>query len=61
MINLFVGKGGVGKSTLATATAVRAARAGMRVLIVSTDQAHSTGDVLGMGIAPTGRREPTRV
>ncbi|WP_159233871.1 ArsA family ATPase [Mycolicibacterium vanbaalenii] len=60
-ISLFVGKGGVGKSTLATATAVRAARAGMRVLIVSTDQAHSTGDVLGTTIIPTGRREPTRV
>lgn len=31
------------------------------MLIVSTDQAHSTGDVLGVGITPTGRREPTRV
>ncbi len=51
----------MGKSTLATATAVRATRAGMRVLIVSTDQAHSTGDVLGMTVAPTGRREPTRI
>lgn len=51
----------MGKSTLATATAVRAARAGMRVLIVSTDQAHSTGDVLGTTITPTGLREPTRV
>lgn len=60
-ISLFVGKGGVGKSTLATATAVRDARAGQRVLIVSTDQAHSTGDVLGVPVAPTGRREPTRV
>ncbi|PQD98033.1 ArsA family ATPase [Mycolicibacterium parafortuitum] len=60
-ISLFVGKGGVGKSTLATATAVRAARAGMRVLIVSTDQAHSTGDVLGVDLVPTGLREPTRV
>lgn len=60
-ISLFVGKGGVGKSTLATATAVRDARAGQRVLIVSTDQAHSTGDVLGAVITPTGRREPTRV
>ncbi|WP_101947212.1 ArsA family ATPase [Mycobacterium sp. 3519A] len=60
-ISLFVGKGGVGKSTLATATAVRDARAGQRVLIVSTDQAHSTGDVLGCTIAPTGLREPTRV
>ena len=49
-ISLFVGKGGVGKSTLATATAVRDARAGMRVLIVSTDQAHSIGDVLGTSI-----------
>lgn len=60
-ISLFVGKGGVGKSTLATATAVRDARAGMRVLLVSTDQAHSIGDVLGAPITPTGRREPTRV
>ncbi|TLH71193.1 hypothetical protein C1S82_20095 [Mycolicibacterium cosmeticum] len=60
-ISLFVGKGGVGKSTLATATAVRAARSGQRVLIVSTDQAHSTGDVLGVPVAPTGTRAPTRV
>ena len=60
-ISLFVGKGGVGKSTLATATAVRAARSGLRVLIVSTDQAHSTGDVLGATVTPTGQRQPTRV
>ncbi|MGV0791045.1 ArsA family ATPase [Mycolicibacterium sp. XJ1819] len=60
-ISLFVGKGGVGKSTLATATAVRDVRSGMRVLLVSTDQAHSIGDVLGTSVTPTGRREPTRV
>ncbi|MGV0646032.1 ArsA family ATPase [Mycolicibacterium sp. XJ879] len=60
-ISLFVGKGGVGKSTLATATAVREARVGLRVLLISTDQAHSIGDVLGTTVAPTGRREPTRV
>ncbi|QZH68553.1 ArsA family ATPase [Mycolicibacterium farcinogenes] len=60
-ISLFVGKGGVGKSTLATATAVRDAASGRRVLIVSTDQAHSTGDVLGIMLAPTGLRAPTRV
>jgi arsenite-transporting ATPase len=60
-ISLFVGKGGVGKSTLATATAVRDAGRGLRVLIVSTDQAHSTGDVLGIALAPTGERHPTRV
>jgi arsenite/tail-anchored protein-transporting ATPase len=40
---------------------VRQARAGARVLVVSTDQAHSTGDVLGVPLQPTGSREPTRV
>ena len=37
------------------------ARAGQRVLLVSTDQAHSLGDVLGVVISPTGRRETVRV
>lgn len=46
---------------MATATAVRDARAGQRVLIVSTDQAHSTGDVLGADVQPTGLRVPTQV
>ena len=46
---------------MATATAVRDARTGLRVLIVSTDQAHSIGDVLGTAVPPTGVREPTRV
>lgn len=40
---------------------MRDARGGQRVLIVSTDQAHSTGDVLGVPLTPTGLREPTRV
>jgi arsenite-transporting ATPase len=60
-ISLFVGKGGVGKSTLAAATAVRDARSGQRVLVVSTDQAHSLGDVLGVAVPPTGGRDPVRV
>ena len=60
-ISFFVGKGGVGKSTLASATAVRAALAGERVLAVSTDQAHSLGDVLGIAVPPTGAREPVRI
>ena len=60
-ISLFVGKGGVGKSTLAAATAVHDARAGERVLLVSTDQAHSLGDVLGVVVAPTGGRDCVRV
>lgn len=60
-IGFFVGKGGVGKSTLACATAVRAALSGDRVLVVSTDQAHSIGDVLGIPVPPTGAREPVRI
>jgi arsenite/tail-anchored protein-transporting ATPase len=60
-ISLFVGKGGVGKSTLAAATAVRDAAAGQRVLVVSTDQAHSLGDVLGVVVPSTGKRDPVRV
>jgi arsenite-transporting ATPase len=31
------------------------------VLLVSTDQAHSLGDVLGIAVPPSGRREPVRV
>ncbi|MGV0633621.1 ArsA family ATPase [Mycolicibacillus trivialis] len=60
-ISLFVGKGGVGKSTLAAATAVHGATAGERVLVVSTDQAHSLGDVLGVAVPPTGGRDPVEV
>ena len=40
---------------------MRDARSGLRVLVVSTDQAHSLGDVLGTPVIPTGHREPTRV
>jgi arsenite/tail-anchored protein-transporting ATPase len=40
---------------------VRDAQSGLRVLVVSTDQAHSLGDVLGTPVVPTGDREPTRV
>ena len=43
---LFTGKGGVGKTTLAAATAARLARSGRKVLVVSTDPAHSLGDAL---------------
>lgn len=42
------GKGGVGKTTIACATAVAAADAGQRTLVVSLDRAHSLGDVLGV-------------
>ncbi len=51
---LFGGKGGVGKTTCAAATALAAARAGRRVLLVSTDPAHSTSDIFER---PFGREE----
>ena len=60
-IGFFVGKGGVGKSTLATATAIAAAQSGRRVLLVSTDQAHSLGDVLGVAVESTGEGDPVRI
>ena len=43
---LYLGKGGVGKTTLAAATAARAAQLGHRTLVVSTDLAHSLADAL---------------
>lgn len=52
---LFTGKGGVGKTTVAAATAVACARAGHRTLVVSTDPAHSLADALDqhLGDRPT--------
>src|SRR5438874_1412791 len=49
-ILLFTGKGGVGKTTVAAATALRAARAGQRVLVMSTDPAHSLADAFDLEI-----------
>ena len=52
---LFTGKGGVGKTTLAAATAVALAEEGRRVLLVSTDPASNLDDVLAtvVGEGPT--------
>jgi arsenite/tail-anchored protein-transporting ATPase len=41
---LFTGKGGVGKTSVAAATAAQCARAGYRTVVMSTDPAHSLGD-----------------
>lgn len=45
-IILYLGKGGVGKTTISAATAVRSAAQGKRTLVVSTDLAHSLADCL---------------
>ncbi len=49
---LFGGKGGVGKTTTSSATAVWLADAGLRVLLVSSDPAHSTSDSLDVKLGP---------
>lgn len=46
----FTGKGGVGKTSIACATALQLAAAGQRVLLVSTDPASNVGQVFGMAI-----------
>lgn len=43
-IIIYTGKGGVGKTTMAAATACKIAESGKKVLVMSTDQAHSLGD-----------------
>lgn len=45
-IILYTGKGGVGKTSVAAATACKIAASGKKVLVMSTDQAHSLGDSL---------------
>lgn len=47
-IILYLGKGGVGKTTTAAATAIRCAELGYRTLVASTDIAHSLSDSLGI-------------
>jgi arsenite-transporting ATPase len=47
-ILLFTGKGGVGKTSVAAATALRAAESGLRTLVCSTDPAHSLADALAV-------------
>jgi len=54
---LYTGKGGVGKTSVAAATARRCAAAGMRTIVLSTDPAHSLSDSLETDLGP----EPTQV
>ena len=50
---IFTGKGGVGKTSIAAATALRAADMGYKTLIMSTDPAHSLGDSLDVQLGPS--------
>jgi arsenite/tail-anchored protein-transporting ATPase len=54
---LYTGKGGVGKTSVAAATARRCAAAGLRTVVLSTDPAHSLSDSLEAELGP----EPTHV
>ena len=49
---LYTGKGGVGKTSVAAATALEAARAGKKVLVMSTDPAHSLSDAFDTPVGP---------
>jgi arsenite-transporting ATPase len=51
-ILLFTGKGGVGKTTTAAATALRCADAGLRTVVLSTDPAHSLSDAFDVPLGP---------
>jgi len=52
-ILIFTGKGGVGKTTCAAATALCLAEKGVETLVVSTDPAHSLGDCLRQQLGST--------
>jgi arsenite-transporting ATPase len=56
-ILLFTGKGGVGKTSVAAASAIAAAARGYRTLVMSTDPAHSLADSFEVGLGP----EPTLI
>ena len=50
---VFTGKGGVGKTSIAAATAVKAASMGFKTLVISTDPAHSLGDSFDLELGPS--------
>ena len=56
-ILLYTGKGGVGKTSIAAATAVLCAERGLRTIVLSTDIAHSLADAFDVPLGP----EPTRI
>jgi arsenite/tail-anchored protein-transporting ATPase len=56
---LYTGKGGVGKTSVAAATALKASRAGKEVLVMSTDPAHSLADAFDTEIGPEPKEMAT--
>jgi arsenite-transporting ATPase len=58
---LFTGKGGVGKTTCAAATALRAAQQGKKTLILSSDPAHSLADALDRDLGPEAQEVQDRL
>ena len=56
-VMLYTGKGGVGKTTISAATAVRCAQMGYRTVVLSTDLAHSLSDSFDVKLGP----EPVRL
>src|SRR4051794_15136017 len=53
---LYTGKGGVGKTSVAAATARRCAAAGLETVVLSTDPAHSLGDAFEAPLGPAAQR-----
>ncbi len=58
---LFTGKGGVGKTSVAAATAMRCAQLGHRTIVMSTDPAHSLGDSFDQELGPRPKRVTTNL
>jgi arsenite-transporting ATPase len=56
----FGGKGGTGKTTCAAAAAIALAERGRHLLVVSTDPAHSLGDVFGRKLTARPSKVPVR-
>src|SRR3954470_18956287 len=58
---LYTGKGGVGKTSVAAATARRCAAAGLETVVLSTAPAHSLGDALEAALGPAAERVGERL
>ena len=58
---LFTGKGGVGKTTVACATALQIAAQGKKTLLMSTDPAHSLADAFGVELGPEPQEVATNL